>query len=60
MQAGFCGSYATDMGLWPFGCFPRILSEYSFTDLEVDGQLSWLLACGEMFWSLHNLNPGHF
>ena len=28
-----------------YGWFPRIFSEYSFTDLWKDGQLSWLLAC---------------
>ena len=46
-QAGFCGSYTADVGLRPSDWFPRILSEYSFTDLREDGQLSWLLACGE-------------
>ena len=36
------------------------LSEYSFTDLREDGQLSWLLACGEWFRPLHDSNPGRF
>ena len=36
------------------------LSEYSFTDLREDGQLSWLLACGEWFRPLRDSNPGRF
>ena len=48
-QAGFCGSYAAGAVLRPSGWFPRILSEYSFTDLRMDRQLSWLLVCDEWF-----------
>ena len=46
--------------MWACGQFPRILSEYSFTDLREDGQLSWLLACGEWFRPLRDSNPGRF
>ena len=40
--------------------FLRFLSKYSFTNIQEDGQLSWLLACGEWLQPLHDLNMGHF
>ena len=46
-QAGFSGSYYADVGLRPtadFLGFYRVLI-YRL----MDGQLSWLLACGEWF-----------
>ena len=56
-QAGFYGSYSADVGLQPSSWFPRTLSEYSFTDLREDGQLSWLLASAEWFRPVRDSNP---
>ena len=38
--------YTADVGMGISACAFRATSEYSFTDPQKDGQLSWLLACG--------------
>ena len=38
--------------LWACGWFPQFLSEYSFTNMQEDGQLSWLFVrrvCNDSF-----------